>query len=73
MRELIVALEHVDATIRLFDSNYAIENIRPKPIPAVYKVFPGDMIRMVLSFLREFPGAAQHEANHAACHGGSRN
>jgi hypothetical protein len=56
MRELIVALEALDATIRLFDPEYAIENIRPKPVPAVYKAFPGDMIRMVLSLLRESPG-----------------
>jgi hypothetical protein len=56
MRESILALEHVDATIRLFDPNYAIEHIRPKPVPAVYKAFPGDMIRMVLSMLRESPG-----------------
>lgn len=56
MRELILALEHVDATIRLFDPSYAVEHIRPKPVPAVYKAFPGDMIRMVLSMLREAPG-----------------
>jgi hypothetical protein len=56
MRELILALEHVDATIRLFDPEYAVENIRPKPVPAVYKAFPGDMIRMVLSMLREAKG-----------------
>jgi len=51
-----LALEHVDATIQLFDPNYAVENIRPKPVPAVYKAFPGDMIRMVLSMLREASG-----------------
>jgi hypothetical protein len=56
MRELILALEHVDATIKLFDPDYAIENIRPKPVPAIYKAFPGDMIRLVLSLLRESPG-----------------
>ena len=43
-------------TKRLFDPSYAVENIRPKPVPAAYKAFPGDMIRMVLSMLRESPG-----------------
>lgn len=56
MRELILALEHVDATIRLFDPDYAVENIRPRPVPSIYKAFPGDMIRMVLSMLREAKG-----------------
>lgn len=56
MRELIIQLEHLDATIRMFDPDYAIEMIRPKPVPAQYKSFPGDMIRVVLSLLRESPG-----------------
>jgi hypothetical protein len=56
LRELIIALENLDATIKLFDPNYAIENIRPKPVPAAYKAFPGDMIRTVLSLLRESKG-----------------
>jgi hypothetical protein len=53
MREMIIALEHLDAAIKLFDPDYAIENIRPKPVPAVYKAFPGDTLRMVLGLLRE--------------------
>jgi hypothetical protein len=56
MREMIIALEHLDAAIRLFDPNYAIENIRPKPVPAAYKAFSGDMLRLVLGLLRESKG-----------------
>jgi hypothetical protein len=62
MREMIIALENLDATIRLFEPNYAIENIRPKPVPAAYKAFPGDMIRTVLSLLRESPGPVSTKA-----------
>jgi hypothetical protein len=56
MREMIIALEHLDAAIKLFDPDYAIQNIRPKPVPAAYKAFPGDMLRLVLGLLRESKG-----------------
>jgi hypothetical protein len=56
LREWIIALENLDTTIRLFDPNYAIENIRSKPVSTVYKAFPGDTIRTVLSLLRESKG-----------------
>jgi hypothetical protein len=52
--------EHIalDATIRLFDPDYAVENIRPKPVPAVHKSLPGDSLRMMLALLREAKGPA---------------
>jgi hypothetical protein len=56
LRELMIALDALDATIRLFDPNYQVENIRPKPLPPVHKAFRGDLIRMVLSMLREAKG-----------------
>jgi len=56
LREALIALEALDATIRLFDPEYNIEAIRPKPMPAIHKAFPGDMLRLVLSLLREAKG-----------------
>ena len=54
--ELLIALDNLDATIRLFDPNYKVENIRPKSRPPVYKAMLGDMTRVVLGMLREVKG-----------------
>ena len=56
LREAMIALDALDATIKLFDPTYAVETIKPKALPPVYKAFRGDLIRMVLSLLREAKG-----------------
>ncbi len=56
LRTALIALEALDSVIRLFDSDYAIENIRPKRVPAIYKSFPGDTVRLVIGFLNETGG-----------------
>jgi hypothetical protein len=53
LRELSLALESLDNTIRLFDANYPVESIRPKPVAPIYKAVPGGTLRMVLSMIRE--------------------
>ena len=56
LRKSLIGLEALDATIRLFDPEYNIEAIRPKPTPAIHKAFPGDILRLVLSLLRDKKG-----------------
>ena len=56
LREAMIALDNVDSVIRLFDPSYAVETIRPKALPPVYKAFRGDLIHMVLSLLRKSKG-----------------
>jgi hypothetical protein len=53
LRQLIVALDHVDAAIRLFDPDYDTAAIRPKTYPVAQVTRRGDSIRLILDFLRQ--------------------
>jgi hypothetical protein len=52
MRDLVIAIGHVDAAIRLFDPNVDIDDIKPK-LPARFHAFKGEVSRLVLDALRE--------------------
>lgn len=56
LRQLIIDLDHVDAAIRLFDPNYDVEGIRPKTYPAGHVTYRGELVRVILSLLREASG-----------------
>jgi hypothetical protein len=56
LRQLIIDLDHVDAAIRLFDPAYDVESIRPKSYPAGHVTYRGELVRVVLSLLREASG-----------------
>lgn len=53
LRKLIVALDHIDAAIRLFDPGYDVESIRDKPVHPAQIARRGDSIRLLLDLLRE--------------------
>jgi hypothetical protein len=53
LRSLIVTLDNLDATIRLFDPEIDIVEIRPKPLPARNTAFRGEVARLVLTCLRK--------------------
>jgi hypothetical protein len=53
VRQLIIDIDNVDATIRLFAPDIDLEEIRPKPIPPRHTAFHGEISRMILSTLRE--------------------
>ena len=52
VRQLIIDVDNVDATIRLFDPDMDFEVIRPKPVPPRHTAFRGEVSRFVLTELR---------------------
>lgn len=54
MRELVATIGHIDATIRAFDPNAEIEDIKPK-LPPRFQAFKGEVSRLVLNALRKSP------------------
>ena len=53
VRQLVIDLDHVDATIRVFDPDIDLEDVRPKPLPPRHSAFRGEVARIVLSTLRQ--------------------
>lgn len=53
VRQLILDIENVDATIRLFAPDIDLEEIRPKPLPPRHMAFKGEISRMLMSILRD--------------------
>jgi hypothetical protein len=66
LRNLVIALDNLDATIRLFDPEIDLDDIKPKPLPARNQAFRGELSRVVLSTLRKAgkPLPAQELALH---------
>lgn len=52
MRALVATIGHIDATIRTFDPNLALEDITPK-LPPRFQAFKGEVSRILLDTLRE--------------------
>jgi hypothetical protein len=52
LRQLIIDLDNVDATIHLFDASIELEDIKPKPFPPRYAAFKGEVTRIVMTTLR---------------------
>lgn len=52
MRDLIAAIGHIDAAIRVFDPAADIDDIKPK-LPPRFHAFKGEVSRLVLDALRK--------------------
>ena len=52
MRQLVATIGHIDATIRAFDPNADLEDIKPK-LPPRFQAFKGEVSRLVLDALRK--------------------
>lgn len=52
IRELVVAIDHIDATIRVFDPAADLDDIKPK-LPPRHSAFRGEVTRLVLNALRK--------------------
>ena len=48
VRQLLIDLDSVDATIRLFKPDIDLEEIRPKPLPPRHAAYKGEVARIVL-------------------------
>jgi hypothetical protein len=53
LRQLIIDLDNLDATLRLFVPDIDLEDIKPKPLPPRNAAFKGEVSRIVFAVLRE--------------------
>lgn len=52
LRQAMIDLDHVDSTLRLFDPDIELDEIRPKPLPPRHHAFKGQVTRSILAMLR---------------------
>jgi hypothetical protein len=52
MRDLVAAISHIDAAIRIFDPSADLDDIKPK-LPPRFQAFKGEVSRLVLNALRK--------------------
>lgn len=53
LREAMIAVDHVDSTLRLFVPDIDLDEIRPKPLPPRHHAFKGQVTRSILAMLRK--------------------
>lgn len=53
LRRLIGELDHIDATIRIFEPSVDVGQIPSRPVPPRHAAFKGEVTRLVLKMLRE--------------------
>lgn len=56
LRQLLIDLDNVDYTIRIFRPAIDLEDVRPKPLPPRFAAFKGEVSRVVLEALRDAKG-----------------
>jgi hypothetical protein len=52
LRQAMIDLDHVDCTLRMFDPDIELDEIRPKPLPPRHHAFKGQVTRSILAMLR---------------------
>ena len=53
LREAMIAVDHVDSTLRLFVPDIDLDEIKPKPLPPRHHAFKGQVTRSILAMLRK--------------------
>ncbi len=56
LRCLISELDHIDASIRIFDPSVDIGRIKSKPVPPRHAAFKGEVARLVFRMLHDAEG-----------------
>ncbi len=51
LRQAMIDLDHVDCTLRMFDPDIELDEIRPKPLPPRHHAFKGQVSRSILAML----------------------
>ena len=66
LRQLIIDLDNLDATLRLFVPDIELDEIKPRPFPPKHQAFRGEITRIVFESLRRAgkPLTAQEIAQH---------
>lgn len=52
VRQLIMEIDALDQTLRLFNPDIELDEIKPKPLPPRHAAYKGEVARIVLSTLR---------------------
>ena len=52
LRQAMIDLDHIDCTLRMFDPEIELAEIRPKPLPPRAHAFKGQVTRSILAMLR---------------------
>jgi hypothetical protein len=52
MRQAVIALDNIDASIHIFDPELKLEDIKPRPVPPRHQAFKGEVSRIVFTTLR---------------------
>jgi len=52
LRQALIDMDHIDATLRMFDPDIELDEIKPKPLPPRHHAFKGQVTRAVLAMLR---------------------
>ncbi len=52
LRERMIEIDHVDCTLRIFDPDIDLDEIKPKPLPPRHHAFKGQVTRAILAMLR---------------------
>ena len=52
IRALVLSIDHIDASIRMFDPNVELDQIKPK-LPPRHSAFRGEVTRLLLNALRK--------------------
>ena len=52
LRQLVIDLDNLDATIHLFDPSIELQDIKSRPVPPRHHAFKGEVSRIVLTTLR---------------------
>jgi hypothetical protein len=55
VRRLVIDLDNLDATLRLFKPDIDLAEIKPKPLPPRAAAYKGEVARIVLGTLRSSP------------------
>jgi hypothetical protein len=53
VRRLVIDLDNLDATIRLFEPGAELEEVQIKPLPPRHAAFQGEVARIILGILRD--------------------
>lgn len=52
-RQKLIDIDNVDATIRMFDPDIDLADVKPKPLPPRHAAYKGEVARIVLGTLRD--------------------
>lgn len=53
LRDLVVQLDSIESTIRIFNPDIDLDAIQPRPVPPKHAAFKGEVTRIVFDCLRE--------------------